>query len=282
MGNLTDKWVSGARFPKKPGGPLLSLETRHSVDSPSTSTPTSLVPPVTAPRRTKPPKESTVRYPSPEPANLTLACNTRDIQLRPASSIGRAQKVKPTGDQGVSFLIWDGLPFTIAKSKGQTHWGSESILNYYTIFNYKRSPFTAVDAQKMLLCHYTVVNAQEDITAHKEVLRLTIFRFYGFIKIMSDTCRFRSGLVFQCYITAKTGNHFGHRSQKRILCNCHPDWLTRIQAQHFDESVKSEDVKGRLTQIGNNTFVKLSSVVPEFLSANQDDDYTEFFFENDD
>ncbi|OAD77185.1 hypothetical protein PHYBLDRAFT_165674 [Phycomyces blakesleeanus NRRL 1555(-)] len=34
--------------------------------------------------------------------------------------------------------------------------------------------------------HYTAVNAQEDITAHKEVLRLTIFRFYGFIKIMSD------------------------------------------------------------------------------------------------
>ncbi|OAD74348.1 hypothetical protein PHYBLDRAFT_71390 [Phycomyces blakesleeanus NRRL 1555(-)] len=27
----------------------------------------------------------------------------------------------------LSFLIWDGLPFTIAKSKGQTHWGSESI-----------------------------------------------------------------------------------------------------------------------------------------------------------
>ncbi|OAD71980.1 hypothetical protein PHYBLDRAFT_169890 [Phycomyces blakesleeanus NRRL 1555(-)] len=35
--------------------------------------------------------------------------------------------------------------------------------------------------------HYTAVNAQEDITAHNEVLRLTIFRFYGFIKIMSDT-----------------------------------------------------------------------------------------------
>ncbi|OAD79367.1 hypothetical protein PHYBLDRAFT_162441 [Phycomyces blakesleeanus NRRL 1555(-)] len=34
--------------------------------------------------------------------------------------------------------------------------------------------------------HYTAVNAQEDITVHKEVLRLTIFRFYGFIKIMSD------------------------------------------------------------------------------------------------
>ncbi|OAD66957.1 hypothetical protein PHYBLDRAFT_174667 [Phycomyces blakesleeanus NRRL 1555(-)] len=34
--------------------------------------------------------------------------------------------------------------------------------------------------------HYTAVNAQEDITAHKEVLRLTIFRFYRFIKIMSD------------------------------------------------------------------------------------------------
>ncbi|OAD76860.1 hypothetical protein PHYBLDRAFT_165361 [Phycomyces blakesleeanus NRRL 1555(-)] len=34
--------------------------------------------------------------------------------------------------------------------------------------------------------HYTAVNAQEDITAYKEVLRLTIFRFYGFIKIMSD------------------------------------------------------------------------------------------------
>ncbi|KAL0079455.1 hypothetical protein F4703DRAFT_1932462 [Phycomyces blakesleeanus] len=71
MGNLTG--VSGARFPKKPGGPLLSLETRHSVDSPSTSTPTSPVPPVTAPRRTKPPKESTVRYPSPKPANGTFA-----------------------------------------------------------------------------------------------------------------------------------------------------------------------------------------------------------------
>ncbi|OAD67255.1 hypothetical protein PHYBLDRAFT_63749 [Phycomyces blakesleeanus NRRL 1555(-)] len=54
-------------------------------------------------------------------------------------------------DLQVSFLIWDGLPFTIAKSKGQTHWELESILNYYTLFNYKRSPFTVVDAQKMLL-----------------------------------------------------------------------------------------------------------------------------------
>ncbi|KAL0095473.1 hypothetical protein F4703DRAFT_1923146 [Phycomyces blakesleeanus] len=58
--------VLGARFPKKPGGPLLSLETRHLVDSPSTSTPMSLVPPVMAHRRTKPLKESTVRYPSPK------------------------------------------------------------------------------------------------------------------------------------------------------------------------------------------------------------------------
>ncbi|OAD69423.1 hypothetical protein PHYBLDRAFT_172668 [Phycomyces blakesleeanus NRRL 1555(-)] len=33
----------------------------------------------------------------------------------------------------LSFLIWDGLPFTIAKSKGQTHWGSESI--YVTVVN---------------------------------------------------------------------------------------------------------------------------------------------------
>ncbi|OAD68466.1 hypothetical protein PHYBLDRAFT_69017 [Phycomyces blakesleeanus NRRL 1555(-)] len=53
--------VSGARFPKKPGGSLLSLETRHSVDSPSTSTFMSPVPPVTAHHQTKPPKESTVR-----------------------------------------------------------------------------------------------------------------------------------------------------------------------------------------------------------------------------
>ncbi|KAL0097595.1 hypothetical protein J3Q64DRAFT_1828879 [Phycomyces blakesleeanus] len=64
MGDLTG--VSEARFPKKPGGPLLSLETRHSVDSPSTSTPTSPVPPVTAHHQTKLPKESTVQYPSPE------------------------------------------------------------------------------------------------------------------------------------------------------------------------------------------------------------------------
>ncbi|OAD66778.1 hypothetical protein PHYBLDRAFT_70234 [Phycomyces blakesleeanus NRRL 1555(-)] len=47
------------------------------------------------------------------------------------------------------FPIWVGLPFTITKSKGQTHWGSRSI----------------------------------------QVLRLTIFRFYGFIKIMSDSKR---------------------------------------------------------------------------------------------
>ncbi|OAD66358.1 hypothetical protein PHYBLDRAFT_70823 [Phycomyces blakesleeanus NRRL 1555(-)] len=52
----------------------------------------------------------------------------------------------------VSFPIWVGLPFTITKSKGQTHWGSRSILN-----------------------------AQEDITAHKEVLQLTIFIFYRFV-----------------------------------------------------------------------------------------------------
>ncbi|OAD65472.1 hypothetical protein PHYBLDRAFT_153371 [Phycomyces blakesleeanus NRRL 1555(-)] len=64
MGNLTG--VLGARFPKKPGGPLLSLETRHSVNSLSTSTPTSPVPPVTAHHRTKPLKESTVQYPPPE------------------------------------------------------------------------------------------------------------------------------------------------------------------------------------------------------------------------
>ncbi|OAD75677.1 hypothetical protein PHYBLDRAFT_166903 [Phycomyces blakesleeanus NRRL 1555(-)] len=35
--------------------------------------------------------------------------------------------------------------------------------------------------------HYTAVNAQEDVTMHNEVLRLTIFRFYRFIKIMSVT-----------------------------------------------------------------------------------------------
>ncbi|OAD65525.1 hypothetical protein PHYBLDRAFT_64596 [Phycomyces blakesleeanus NRRL 1555(-)] len=34
--------------------------------------------------------------------------------------------------------------------------------------------------------HYTLVNAQEDVTAHKEVLWLIIFKLYGFIKIMSD------------------------------------------------------------------------------------------------
>ncbi|KAL0075756.1 hypothetical protein F4703DRAFT_1934830 [Phycomyces blakesleeanus] len=65
--------VSGARFPKKPGGPLLSLKTCHSVDSPSTSIPTSPVPPVTAHRQTKPPKESTIRYPSPE-TGQSLTC----------------------------------------------------------------------------------------------------------------------------------------------------------------------------------------------------------------
>ncbi|OAD78121.1 hypothetical protein PHYBLDRAFT_164995 [Phycomyces blakesleeanus NRRL 1555(-)] len=35
----------------------------------------------------------------------------------------------------LSFLIWDGLPFTIAKSKGQTHWGSESIFCIHTILS---------------------------------------------------------------------------------------------------------------------------------------------------
>ncbi|OAD66616.1 hypothetical protein PHYBLDRAFT_168474 [Phycomyces blakesleeanus NRRL 1555(-)] len=38
-----------------------------------------------------------------------------------------------------------------------------------------------------IINHYTVVNAQEDITAHKKVLQLIIFRFYGFIKIMSNS-----------------------------------------------------------------------------------------------
>ncbi|OAD74356.1 hypothetical protein PHYBLDRAFT_144804 [Phycomyces blakesleeanus NRRL 1555(-)] len=64
--NTCDTRVSGARFPKKPGGPLLSLETRHSVDSPLTSTPTSPVPSVTAHRLTKPLKESTIWYPPTE------------------------------------------------------------------------------------------------------------------------------------------------------------------------------------------------------------------------
>ncbi|OAD71938.1 hypothetical protein PHYBLDRAFT_146923 [Phycomyces blakesleeanus NRRL 1555(-)] len=58
--------VSGARFPKKPGGPLLSLETRHLVNSPSMSTPTSLVLSVAAHCWTKPPKESTIWYLSRE------------------------------------------------------------------------------------------------------------------------------------------------------------------------------------------------------------------------
>ncbi|KAL0088016.1 hypothetical protein F4703DRAFT_1926757 [Phycomyces blakesleeanus] len=53
-------------FPRNLGEPLLSLETHHLVDSPSTSMSTSLVPPVTAHHRTKPPKESTIWYPSPE------------------------------------------------------------------------------------------------------------------------------------------------------------------------------------------------------------------------
>ncbi|OAD72000.1 hypothetical protein PHYBLDRAFT_146979 [Phycomyces blakesleeanus NRRL 1555(-)] len=54
--------VSGARFPKKSEGPLLSLKTHHSVDSPLTSMPTSLVPPVMAHRQTKPLKESTLSW----------------------------------------------------------------------------------------------------------------------------------------------------------------------------------------------------------------------------
>ncbi|OAD67629.1 hypothetical protein PHYBLDRAFT_173959 [Phycomyces blakesleeanus NRRL 1555(-)] len=40
---------------------------------------------------------------------------------------GRTFAVLNFGEQ-VSFPIWVGLPFTITKSKGQTHWGSRSIL----------------------------------------------------------------------------------------------------------------------------------------------------------
>ncbi|OAD71988.1 hypothetical protein PHYBLDRAFT_146969 [Phycomyces blakesleeanus NRRL 1555(-)] len=53
-------------FPRNLGGPLLSIETCHLVDSPLTSTPTSLVPPATAHCQTKPLKESTVWYPLPK------------------------------------------------------------------------------------------------------------------------------------------------------------------------------------------------------------------------
>ncbi|OAD67541.1 hypothetical protein PHYBLDRAFT_69409 [Phycomyces blakesleeanus NRRL 1555(-)] len=74
--------------------------------------------------------------------------------------------------------------------------------SWYTIKLY-RNIFTMLTLTLMFMCvymyvyvyvfmivyHYTAVNAQEDITAHKEVLQLTIFRFYGFIKIMSDRAR---------------------------------------------------------------------------------------------
>ncbi|OAD69161.1 hypothetical protein PHYBLDRAFT_172417 [Phycomyces blakesleeanus NRRL 1555(-)] len=53
--------------------------------------------------------------------------------------------------------------------------------------------------------------------------------------------------------------------------------LSKSVRHYFDESVKSEDIKGRLTQIGND-----KSVIPKFLSANLDDNYTEFSFENND
>ncbi|KAL0076449.1 hypothetical protein F4703DRAFT_1934070 [Phycomyces blakesleeanus] len=53
-------------FPRNLGGPLLSLETHHWVNSLSISMPMSLVLPVMAHRQTKPPKESTIQHPSPE------------------------------------------------------------------------------------------------------------------------------------------------------------------------------------------------------------------------
>ncbi|KAL0072991.1 hypothetical protein F4703DRAFT_1937418 [Phycomyces blakesleeanus] len=53
-------------FPRNLGRPLLSLETRHWVYSPSMSASTSLAPPITAHHQTKPPKKFTIQYQSPE------------------------------------------------------------------------------------------------------------------------------------------------------------------------------------------------------------------------
>ncbi|OAD70069.1 hypothetical protein PHYBLDRAFT_171464 [Phycomyces blakesleeanus NRRL 1555(-)] len=44
-----------------------------------------------------------------------------------------------------------------------------------------------IEKASKIKSHYTAVNAQEDATVHKEILQLTIFRFYGFIKIMSNS-----------------------------------------------------------------------------------------------
>ncbi|OAD69170.1 hypothetical protein PHYBLDRAFT_66859 [Phycomyces blakesleeanus NRRL 1555(-)] len=84
----------------------------------------------------------------------------RTTQIENDKNVGHYfdESVKSKDATAVSFLIWVGLPFTITKSKGQTHWGSRSILAIILYFNKRR-----------------VI-----------ILRLTIFRFYGFIKIMSD------------------------------------------------------------------------------------------------
>ncbi|OAD65323.1 hypothetical protein PHYBLDRAFT_153567 [Phycomyces blakesleeanus NRRL 1555(-)] len=102
---LGERGVLGARFPKKPGGPLLSLETRHSVDSPSTSTPTSLVPPVTAHCQTKSLKESTVRYPSPEmaiPETMNIIQFTAEASEKTPKS-PKADQNSKTGRKNRSF-----------------------------------------------------------------------------------------------------------------------------------------------------------------------------------
>ncbi|OAD79339.1 hypothetical protein PHYBLDRAFT_58388 [Phycomyces blakesleeanus NRRL 1555(-)] len=79
---------------------------------------------------------------------------------------------------------------------GQTHWESYVVPNLgWSSFYYNKVKRNS---------HYTAVNAQEDITAHKEVLRLTIFRFYGFIKIMSDTRKEGLILLQTFLITTKS------------------------------------------------------------------------------
>ncbi|OAD72665.1 hypothetical protein PHYBLDRAFT_187145 [Phycomyces blakesleeanus NRRL 1555(-)] len=67
------------------------------------------------------------------------------------------------------FPIWVGLPFTITKSKGQTHWGSRSIL--LLIFN-------AIDILLVRL-HYGRMNGSWAKSRYKNTLRQKNRSFRG-------------------------------------------------------------------------------------------------------
>ncbi|KAL0080411.1 hypothetical protein J3Q64DRAFT_1838550 [Phycomyces blakesleeanus] len=96
------------RFPKNLGGPLLSLKTRHLVDSPLTSMSKSLVPPITAHHQTKPLEEPTVQCSPPETGQrCTCLEHMCQKQLSGFSSASKGHQYQTRSDKNVSKTQWD-------------------------------------------------------------------------------------------------------------------------------------------------------------------------------